>query len=348
MEKPLDILYVGSLNPRGTCCHRKIALEDMGHRVVGLHASLGGEAGLLLGLLNRLGRRLFNSVHDRRFNEAIWKAVRGGRFDILWIDKGLSVAPRTLRLVREHSPGTRIVGYCPDDVMTRGNQSRQFLRGLPLYDAYLTTKSFHVTELRDLGCPKVVFVPNAYAPHVHRPISVPAQERARLGGPVGFIGGAERQRARSVACLADNGIPVKVWGDLWDRWKKRLDGKFEVAGPSRYGDEYVRIICSFDINLCFLRKANRDLQTTRSVEIPACEAFMLAERTDEHLGLFREGIEAEFFACDEELLEKVRYYLAHPLERQRIARAGRERCLKSGYSNSDRLRHCLEAILQQA
>ena len=71
---------------------------------------------------------------------------------------------------------------------------------------------------------------------------------------------------------------------------------------------------------------------------------MLAERTDEHLELFEEGKEAEFFTSREEMLEKARYYLAHSQERQRIAAAGRERCLRSGYSYHDRLRKILTQI----
>jgi spore maturation protein CgeB len=160
---------------------------------------------------------------------------------------------------------------------------------------------------------------------------------------VGLIGSFEEQRAESIYFLAKNGIQVGVWGNGWEK-NKLSHPNLRLKGPGILGDDYARGICSFDICLGFLRKVNRDQQTLRSMEIPACGAFMLAERTDEHLAYFEEGKEAEFFGTDEELLEKVRYYLDHEAERKQIARAGRERCLKSGYSNHERLKEFLARI----
>ncbi len=78
----------------------------------------------------------------------------------------------------------------------------------------------------------------------------------------------------------------------------------------------------------------------------ACGKFMLAERTSEHLELFEEGKEAEFFGCNEELLDKTRFYLSHEKKREQIARAGRDRCLRSGYRHQDRLQHALDKIIE--
>jgi spore maturation protein CgeB len=237
-----------------------------------------------------------------------------------------------------------IVGYSPDDMYGTHNQSAYFLRGLPLYDTFITTKSFNVDELRRLGARNVLFIGNGFDPDTHKPMHVTPEDRCTFGGAVGFIGAWEKERGSQMLSLAKAGVGVRVWG--WQPPKGLFQVKHAnlvVEGRPLWGSDYVKAICGFDINLGFLRKQNRDLETTRSIEIPACGAFMLAERTKEHLILFEEGKEAEFFGSTEELISKCKFYLVHEEIRKKIAAAGRIRCLKSGYSNRDRI----DAILRQ-
>jgi hypothetical protein len=165
----------------------------------------------------------------------------------------------------------------------------------------------------------------------------------KFRAPVSFVGTYEAMRAESIGKIARAGIGVRVWGSRWDRWPDPAPG-VTVEGRDVVQDDYARALSAADIGLCFLRKINRDLQTQRSVEIPACGGFMLAERTDEHLSLFKEGIEAEFFSSDDELVEKCRHYLAHPEERKKIAAAGRARCLASRYDYGSRLADAFKDI----
>ena len=90
---------------------------------------------------------------------------------------------------------------------------------------------------------------------------------------------------------------------------------------------------------------NNDLQTTRTMEIPACGGFMLAERTAEHENLFEEGKEAEFFSHNEELYEKCLKYLNDDYLRNKVAKAGYNKCIKAGYSNFDTIKAVIERIL---
>lgn len=338
----MRILYVGPLIPGNTCLQRLQALKELGHSLTSINTAPSWSVkNLRPPLYYRVINKIFGPPDFARANKQILHWIRQDTFDILWLDKRLEIKPATLRKAKELSPNITIVGYSPDDMGSRHNQSKNFLACLPYYDCYCTTKTYNVQELKDLGCPGAIFTGNAYDPYTHRPMDLSAEEKEKLGGPVGFIGGYEAQRAESIYSLAKNGVRVSVWGDGWAQNCKVRNPNLRIMGPSQYGDDYARAICSFDICLAFLRKRNRDLQTTRSIEIPACGAFMLGERTSEHLELFKEGKEAEFFDSDAELLDKVKFYLKNEPERRRIAQAGRERCLRSGYSNHERLKEIM-------
>lgn len=184
---------------------------------------------------------------------------------------------------------------------------------------------------------------DAYDEPLHRPLTLSDEDVRRYGCDVGFIGSFEKERAESMLYLAERGVPVTVWGNGW----KDLINKnpnLVIRNKPVYSEEYTKAINATKINLCFLRKINRDEITSRSVEIPACGGFMLGERTKRHLEFFEEGKEAEFFSSKEELLEKVKIFLADEGARCRIAEAGLARCLKSGYNHRIQLERMLQEL----
>jgi spore maturation protein CgeB len=225
----------------------------------------------------------------------------------------------------------------------RHNNSSWFIQCLPLYDGFITTKSYGVAELSALGCRNVVFVDNAYDPLQHRPALEADGSPVAFETDVGFVGSHERDRAELIEFLARAGIPVTIRGNGWETVANRRIPGLTILPPV-YGDDYARAISATRINLTFLRKMNRDLQTTRTIEIPACGGFMLAEQSNEHDRMFQDGREAVFFERPEELLAKTRYYLRHEAERAAIAAAGRTRCVASDYSYASRLRSAIVAL----
>ncbi len=299
----LSILYVGPKD--GTCHQRAEALRDLGHTVHHLRSGIPHTSDPVYPL-HRIAHRIKRYPDVFFANSRLLRTTRRDRFDVVWIDKGLAIRPRTLDRLRERLPQARIVAYSPDDMFNPLNQSRRYLDSIPRYDLHVTTKSYNVPELEARGARDVLFVDNAYHPALHRPMELTAQERRRLAADVGFVGTFEPDRAEMIYRLAEAGVPVTVRGPRWRRFEKShplltIRDEYLDAG------DYARALNATGINLAFLHKGNRDRQTTRSAEIPACRAFMLAERTDEHERLFREGREAEFFGSFEELLEKCRY-----------------------------------------
>ena len=73
---------------------------------------------------------------------------------------------------------------------------------------------------------------------------------------------------------------------------------------------------------------------------------MLAQRSAGQREFFEEGREIECFASYEEMRDKIRFYLANDSARARIRAAGRERCLRSGYSYQERFLFVLDVARQ--
>ena len=326
----------------GTCLQRKWALEDLGCAVVGVDTGIPADRSPLIKLGFRVSRRIFPSYDMSRINKAVIKTTRTVQADIVWIDKGITITSATLRSIKAACPQAVLVSFSPDDMMNPNNQTKHYLDCIPLYDHHITTKSYNILELQSLGARSVLMIDNSYCRRSHKPVHLTREQRLKLGGPVGFIGFWEQERQEYMSFLAEKGIPVRVWGP-WNR-VNTYHRNLTVEGRIAWGDDYALTLCAFDINLCFLRKENRDLQTTRSIEIPACGAFMLAERTDEHLSLFKEGVEAEFFESKEEMCDKVSFYLQHEDLRRKIALAGYSKCQEHGYSYTERFKQVMKII----
>lgn len=341
---PLHVVYVGPLSHGSTCRQRLRAFEKLGHRVTPVDLVPGDLAAKRHSFRWRVMNRLFGERDDSRLNERLLALAPMPAPDVLWVDKGLTVEPATLIALRAAWTRTFFLNYSGDDMFNPRNQTAAWRANLPLYDLFVTTKSFNVPELEAAGARATLFVDKGYSSEVHHPYEVTAELRERFGGDVGFVGWPEGARERSMRFLARHGIAVRVWGP-WPRWKGTVN--LVVEGRPLWDDEYAQALSSFRINLGFLRRVNRDLQTARSIEIPACGGFLLAERTPEHQRLFREGVEADYFSSDAELLEKVRWYLDHEDERARIAAAGRRRCIEDGYSYDERLSHVLRHALER-
>jgi len=341
----MKILYVGPLLESGTCLHRMIALKDLGHEIFPVDTEPRHVQHKQKLFFYRVRQKLFGPWDLAEANKQICHLIKKDSFDVIWVDKGITIKAETLKKIKEESSRTILVHYNPDDPFGAVKPGwKTFLKSAPLYDVHFVFREQNLLEYKKIGCKKVFRLYSGYDPCLHRPINITKEDRLKLGGPVGFIGTYEKERAQSMYFLAQNEIPIRIWGNDWTRRCYLQHSNLKVEGKALWADDFAKSICSFDINLAFLRKINRDLQTTRSIEIPACGGFMLAERTNEHLELFKEGEEAEFFSSDEELLAKVQYYLEHEDQRKAIAQAGRRRCLTSGYSHHDRLRHMLEQV----
>lgn len=342
----MKILSVGSLSGvSNTCLHRHWALKRIADYVDEVNTNKNP-----CSLWFRIAYHLFlwglpvKLPENNHENKRIKDLVSKNDYNLIWIDKGVSILPETLRYIKEKLPKAVIVSYSPDNMALRHNQSLQYLRCIPLYDYIVTNKSYIIDDMKKLGAKNVIFVNNSFEHSFHYPRELTSNDYERLGGDVGFVGTWEKERCKSILYLADHGIKVRVFGDK--KWKKyrSYSTNLIIEDHGLYNEDYAKSFKAFKISLCFLRKINFDQQTTRTVEIPACGGFMMAERTMEHQAMFEEDKEAVFFSNDKELLEKCKYYLSHDSERNKITFAGYIRC-RNNYSNYFTIKSILRQIL---
>ena len=327
------ILFVGDLNEFGRGYQRCGTLQDLGHEIVSLSHSIIFQSKKIEppSFIPRVFAKLRIPLDEMRVNKKCLQAMRSCSFDLVWIEKGNMIWPHTLWRIKKIQPSVKLVSCSEDDMYAKHGHSLWYRLGLKFYDVVFTTKKYNLKELISFGAQKTILFLDSFDERVHRPWILSKGELEKFSCEVSAIGAFEPERAESLLFLANKGIRVSVWGGGWEKWGG-VHPNLHIKKQFLFGSDYCKAICATKINLNFLRKINRDQVTSRSIEIPACGGFMLAERTERHLEFFEEGHEAEFFASNDELLKKVLYYLGHDQERGKTAVAGRDRCLKSGYS----------------
>jgi len=150
---------------------------------------------------------------------------------------------------------------------------------------------------------------------------------------------AVKQRDRFVLFLKKQlGDKFDLVGDFW-----RRDYGVEHA-PRVWGREaLVRKFRDTAVNLNLIKGNSETGLNLRHFEITAAGGFMLTYPTAELPRYFEIGKECVTFAGERDLLEKIRYYLAHPRERLEIALAGQRRTLGE-HLYSHRINELVEII----
>jgi spore maturation protein CgeB len=114
-------------------------------------------------------------------------------------------------------------------------------------------------------------------------------------------------------------------------------------GLAKTTTEMPKVFLFSKINLNFTSKPIRSGLPLRIWDILGAGGFLLTNFQSEIPEYFEVGKDLEAFASEEELVEKIRYYLAHNEEREEIARNGYQKA-KEQYSLETRVRQMLGCL----
>jgi spore maturation protein CgeB len=215
-------------------------------------------------------------------------------------------------------------------------------------------------DYRAIGA-RPIYCQEAANPKIYKPYDLPKKYE------VTFIGQAYGDRPAYIKYLLEKGIDVHVWGPKWHHysldtqswgrfraWIERLHGITKMLQNFRLVDarprirlpacriggilsdqEMVKMYSRSRINLGFSscgdthRTGERIIQIRlRDFEIPMSGGFYMVEYIEELQEFFEIGKEIVCYTGPEDLVEKIKYYLREEEARERIRKAGYERCLK--------------------
>lgn len=308
------------------------------------------------GLIPRAQNKYLLGPRVNRLNRDLLECAHACKPDAIIVYRGSHIFPRTLRLLKETLPGTKLLGYNNDDPFSLHYPKwlwRHFRGGIPEYDLVLSYRPANIKEYVAAGARRVHLWRSWFCPSLHRPLVLNDQDELRFDCDVVFVGHFENDgRLSALASLAEAGFKVKIFGPYKglgpSGWHGKIDRYPSLSGsvPTEYlsGEKYVKALCGARIALCFLSKLNRDSYTRRCFEIPAVGAALFSEYSEDLGSLFSEGIDAELFRNHAELIAKVGAYLNDAPRLAALRAAGTQRVWKEGHDVGSRAKQLVEWI----
>jgi len=331
----LSILYLGCNS--GTSRHRALSLSRLGHKVqiVDPHSFLPSSRLTDYWVHHTGAFGLENYIRAR-----VLAAIGSAEFDLVWVNGGDLVCPELVRDLRQQA--NYVLNYNNDDPYgTRDkNKWRLYLSSVPFYDLVVVVRDCNVSEAYEMGAAAVLRVHMSSDEVAHAPRKLSPGDRAKWQSDVAFIGTWMPERGPFMAYLVEHGISLTIWGDRWSKADEWPVLRSHWRGPGLYDDDsHAMAVQCAKVCIGMLSKGNRDLCTQRSFEIPQLGGVLCAERTPEHLSLYRQDVEAVFWNDPGECVEQCKRLLADEPWRNQVARNGRLRSVRNATTN--------EAILTQ-
>ena len=187
----------------------------------------------------------------------------------------------------------------------------------------------HQIEWKELGAKNVIRLPiSAGAPNAFQKIIY--ESRPRKIYDVTFIGRLDRlhhHRINTLNFLILQGVDLNIW--TWDVSKEYLKEfplvESRIIG-SAYGKEMVKVLAQSKIVLNIHILTPPCGGNLRLFEIPSAKSFQIADKCPSDW--FIDGNEIVLYKNNDDLLNKINYYLNNEQERINITNSGYNRVLK--------------------
>lgn len=283
-------------------------LEAMGHEV---------ELFDYMGELKALGKEGMNKKLLARVRE--WQPAAA--VFSLYTDQ---FEPETVNALRDH---TKTFCFFHDDTW-RVDYSRYWARHFD----YFSTPDLHgEAKYREIGLPNAIYFPFGSNEQISRKLDVPKKY------DVSFVGGWHPYREWLINRIRKAGINVEAVGYRWPKGEVDQEGMIRIFNESRINLNLsnsaswdIRYLASSPWALVnrLRSKKNIEQMKARIFEVNGCGAFQLSYFVEGLAPCYDIDREMGVYADADDLVEKVKFYLAHDELRESMATAAYNRTLR--------------------
>ena len=273
------------------------------------------------------------------------------------------IARETLEAIRKR---TRAVtaNWFGDDHWRFLPYSRRWARHV---DWVITTDHAAAERYRAMGCRQVIQSQWGFNHHM-KPGKTVREDR-----DVTFVGQAYAARRLMMKGLAEHNTAVECWGYGWTNGRlkrndtltmyrrSRINLNFTESSITAGGKRFVKVVFSrradgaVRVNspgvMVDFARTLRDSRSPqikgRNFEIPGAGGFLLTSSAPGLEKYFVPGKEIVVFDSLSDCADQIRFYLAHPQEREKIRRAGHQRALRD-HTYERRLHDVTATMLRNA
>jgi len=236
---------------------------------------------------------------------------------LILVLQGCHLSPKTVAKLRTRC-GVPIVCWCQDHLGVLG---RQYMLGAEYDTVFLKDRYMLGLFSAMIKGTSFRYLAEACNPRVHRPLELTQEDRRRYGCDLMIYGNLYYYRQALLQQL--RGFDLQIRGNAAAYFVNRVE-RYCVGGEI-FLDDKVRAVRAARIALNPLHYGEVDALNCRAFELAGCGAFQLVTDKPVLRQHFTPGVELDTFASVDELIDKVRHYLAHPEAALAIALRGQLR-----------------------
>ncbi|OGZ68553.1 MAG: hypothetical protein A3D35_02320 [Candidatus Staskawiczbacteria bacterium RIFCSPHIGHO2_02_FULL_34_9] len=238
--------------------------------------------------------------------------------------------------------GTKTLNWFADDKWRFDSFSRHWA---PLFSWISTDEPSRVKDYNKIGYNNVVVGGWGCNQNLYKPIDVPKIY------DVTFIGQPHGDRKKVVEKIKNAGIKIECFGRGWPNGKVSQEEMIKIFNQSKINLNFSA--CSGKIGLLkgigriffsngkfhspvkwiinfktFLARQQNEIKG-RNFEIPGCNSFILSGYAKGLENYYELDKELVCFYSDQDLIKKIKYYLSHEDEREKIAKAAYDKTMQN-------------------